>query len=221
MNCPEVRAHLPGLLYDDLNPDEVAAVEHHLTTCPACRRERDALERVRQALAAVPAPAVQIDLPRLYRQAAELHARRARRWRRAALTLGAVAALLLFAVLLRLRVGLEGRRLVVSWGEVPPAPLRAAGREREDPAPPVRIVGRKPRSARNLEARLVVVNQLVHALAADVEGRDDQQQQQLDRLRVQLEGLRRTLDRRWTETERSVSALYAAQFRLPKKGDSE
>ena len=110
MNCTDVRTHLPGFLYGDLKPEEVAAVEHHLTTCPACRSERADLERVRQALSGIPAPTVEVDLHQIFRQAAERQARRARRWRRAAIALGAVAAVLLLAVGLRLEIRVEGFR---------------------------------------------------------------------------------------------------------------
>ena len=79
MNCSEVRPLLPVSLYGDLLPEEAASVEEHLTTCPACRRQREELERVRAALTAVPAPSVQVDLPGLFRQAALRQARQARR----------------------------------------------------------------------------------------------------------------------------------------------
>jgi anti-sigma factor RsiW len=217
MNCTDVCHRLPELLYGDLKPAEVAAVEHHLTACPACRRERHELERVRQALTAVPVPDIQVDLPLLYQQAAEREARRARRWRRAAAALAAAAALLLLALGLRLEVRLEGRRLVLSWG---------GAAEKADPAPEERkapkavAVRPKARPGSDIEERLRLLNDLVHALAADVEERDARQRQDLAQVQDQLEGLRRQASRQWTQTERSVAALYAAHLILARKGES-
>jgi anti-sigma factor RsiW len=215
MNCSEVRTRLPALLYGDLKPDEVAAVEHHLTTCPACRAERTDLQRVRHLLSAVPVPTVQVDLPLLYQRAADRQARRLRRWRRAALALGAVAALLLLALGLGLEVRLDARQLVLRWG---PAPAEKAGLE---PRAEFRPVRPEARTRPDVEERLQLMNELIHALSAEVGMREERQRQDLDQLRQELEGLRRLANRRWSETERTVAALYAAHLTLTRKGDEE
>src|SRR5215471_2076091 len=102
MNCASVQDKLPELLYGDLQPEETAAVRHHLQSCPACRREEAALRQVRRLLDAVPVPEVSVNLTHLYRQTAERQQLRARRWRRVAvLAFGAAAALLALAVLPR------------------------------------------------------------------------------------------------------------------------
>jgi hypothetical protein len=219
MNCYEVCAHLPGLLYGDLSPHEVAAVEHHLTACPACRRERAALEHVRQALSAVPAPAVQVDLPRLFQEAAQRQARRARRWRRAALALGAVAALLILALGLNVQVRFEGRRLTVSWGPAPaekPEPAPKA-----PPAPPM-LADRKnpPKAGPDIEERLRVMNDLIHAIAADVQARDGQQRQNLAALQDQVTALARQAAYQWKATEQNSAALQVAQLTGTPKGEN-
>jgi hypothetical protein len=212
MNCSEVRARLAGLLYGDLTAEEGAAVETHLTTCPACRREYAGLEQVRSALALTPVPEARVDLARLYRDAADRQTRRLRRWRRAAVALAGVAAALLAAVWLRLEVRLDGRQLSLRWG-APPAP------EKKPPAPrslAVRPVARLPE---DVEERLRVMDELIHALSADLEQRDASQQERLVRLREGLDALREQTRERWKETERAVAALCAAQLNLTKGGD--
>src|SRR5262249_12409987 len=96
MNCPEVRRHLPALLYGELKPDESGAIEEHLRNCLACREELAELRQLQPLLNATPAPTVRVDLPGLYRRAAARQERRLRRWRRAALaSLAAAAAVVL------------------------------------------------------------------------------------------------------------------------------
>jgi hypothetical protein len=212
MNCAEARNRLPGLLYGDLPRGEASALRAHLAACPACRQELAALEGVRRALDTVPAPAVQVDLPRLYREAAARQVRRAGRWRWAAVACGAAAAVLLIVLGLRLEVRVEAHQLVVSWGAapekdvpVPPAPAPRADRSEPPPSPEV-------------EERLRVLSELIHALADDVAARDQQQEQRVDQLRARLDDLQRQGNRRWSEMDRNVAALYAAHF-LAKKGE--
>src|SRR5258707_14020700 len=97
MNCSHVRDNLASLLYGDVPAAEKAEWEKHLAGCPSCRREYRALQEVRRLLGTQVAPEVTIDLPRLYRQAADQQESRLRRWRRAAVMVTGVAAL--FAVL--------------------------------------------------------------------------------------------------------------------------
>src|SRR5262245_30462451 len=104
MDCAWTRDRLPPLLYGDLPSGEAAAVENHLANCLACRQECAALKDVRRLLDAVPAPAIKVDVPRLYRQAAARQERKLRRWRPAAVALLASAALLLIALALNLEV---------------------------------------------------------------------------------------------------------------------
>jgi hypothetical protein len=211
MTCTDARTQLPALLYSDLPPAAADAVRGHLAGCAACRQEYAALQQVRHTLDAVPPPAVQVDLPRLYREAAERQARRARRWRRAALAGLAAAAVLLLAAGLRLQVHLDARQLVVRWGgpggEPPP--------HRDAPPPEVAEAG-APDEA---EKRLQLMSSLIHALAEDLEARDAQQQQALKRLQDRLDALQFQGNARWGETERNIAALYAAQFGPTRKGE--
>src|SRR5439155_7840756 len=100
MNCAAVRARLASLLYGDLPTAEADEVRQHLAGCPSCREEQTAITGLRPLLDAVPAPAVAVDLPRLYRDAAAGQTRRLRRWRGAAVAALAVAAAVVVALLL-------------------------------------------------------------------------------------------------------------------------
>jgi hypothetical protein len=194
MNCPDVRACLPDLVYGDLGPAEAAAAEEHLAKCPACRRELAGLRAVRRLLDATPAPPVAVDVGAVYRQSAERQALSARRWRRvacaAAVLLAGVTAL---AVGLRLEVRVESQQVVVRWG-TPPAPA---------PAPAV------PGAT---EDQLRRMGELVQVLTADSRRRDERQHQEVQLLRRQLSEINDQLVRRWEGAERDLAALYQAQF---------
>ena len=146
MNCTEIRTRLPLLLYHDLKPDEVAAVENHLTTCAACRHEHAGLARVRGLLAAVPAPSIDVDVSRVFQQVADRQARRARLWRRAAVALCGLAAALLVAVACRLEIRVETGQLVLRWGWPPDAP-DGKGRVKVGHRPPNSFSSGPPRVA--------------------------------------------------------------------------
>jgi anti-sigma factor RsiW len=216
MNCSETRAYLPLLISGDLGPAQQEAIESHLKTCPSCRGERTALGQVCQLLDAAPAPGVEVDVPALYRRAAETQRQRLRRWRRATVALGAVAALLLLGLGLNLEVRVEAHQIVVRWGNPPPAPEPA-------PVPPVALPQLPPGTPDEEKVRILA--QLVPTLAAEVQGltaeaqeRDYQVRQALAGLREELRALQRQNVQQWTATERDVAALYAAQF-LTKKGN--
>jgi hypothetical protein len=207
------------LLYGDLTADEAVRVEEHLAACPACRQVSGALAQVRRLLDVVPAPACPaplVDLPRLYREAAERQGRRLRRWRRTALVLGGLAAAVaLLAVGLRLEVRMEGHQVVVRWGtpptvvEAPPPPPTATPM-------PERIVGPAP----EIEEQVRILGELVQLLATDMDERDQRHQEELARLQIRLLALQQQSAQWRLATERDVDALYVAQFGQPKKGKS-
>lgn len=209
MNCSQIRDRLPLLCYGDLAPAEAARVEAHLQGCAACRAERAALAGVRQLLDQVPTPEPTLDLPALYRQLDERRGRQLTRWRRVAVSLAALAALLLLAVGLALEVRLENHQISVRWGSPPSMP----------PAVAPLLAGP---SLAPLEARLAddaeqlqILRELVYALKRDADSRDTLRQQDLIRLQLRLAVLQRQMDQRWTETEQNVSALYT----LSRKGN--
>jgi hypothetical protein len=214
MKCPDVRAALPLLIYGDVGGPERAALTEHLAGCAACRREKQALESVRGLLGVAPLPPVQVDLPRLYQSLAARQARSVKRWRRAVLALGAVAALLLFFVGLRLEVRLGPDQLVVSWGEPPPAaPPGGTG------VPPVQFPDRRdagPTVSPEMVAELQLLRELVHALKQDADDRDQRFAEHLDRLQRHVQVLQAQADQRWNTTEQDVAALYL----LTRKGEN-
>jgi predicted anti-sigma-YlaC factor YlaD len=214
MNCTQARENLPALLYGDLDTPTRNAVQNHLTSCPACRMDLAAFQRVRSALDSIPAASVQIDVPRLFQQAAARQAKQTRRWRRAALAVCGLAAALMLVVLLRLEVRVEAQQLTIRWGTAPvlgnPQALTPIERiiVREDPA-----------ALAALEDRLGTIDELLHALITDVGDRDERQTQRIARLRERVEELRLQNSRRWSDLDRSVAAMYTALFVVPKKGE--
>ncbi len=212
MNCIDIRARLPALVYGDVSSEEAVRLREHLAVCPGCQREAMALGQVRALLDAVPAPTAAIDLPRLYRAAAAEQARRVRRWRWTALASLAAAAAVVVAVLLpRLEVRLDQQQLVIRWGAAPPP--------REVPAPPAplpqpeapALAQAPPAGAPEMEQQMRLLSELVPALSADADQRDERRQRELTRLREQMEALQQQMTQFRIATEKDVSALYAAQ----------
>jgi Putative zinc-finger len=219
MNCSQTREQLPDLLYGGLTSEVAAQVEAHLAACADCRRELDALKQVRQALDAVPPATAEVDLPRLYRAAAQQQERRLRRWRRAAFALaGVAAAVVLFAVLPSLEMRCEGHQFVVRWGTPPPVP-----QPEPSPAPAPREIEKErvqfvSKTAPDVEERLQMLSNLVQLVDESADRRDDKRRRDLETLRTQVNELREQL-RQWRQSsERDVAALYALQFPDPKKG---
>lgn len=208
MSCEPFRERLLELLYGGLPPGSRTEVERHLADCSACRRERAALEALAHGLDAVPPVPGRVDLPRLYRDAAERRARQARRWRFIAAGVGVAAVVLLALFALRLEVRLEGHQMVLRWG-VPPEPAA--------PVPPPPVVIREVPAVSAEEVQLL--KELVHALAADVESSERRSLASVVRLQQRLDDMQRQTQRRWADTERDVSALYTAQFGPRRKGD--
>jgi hypothetical protein len=62
-----------------------------------------------------------------------------------------------------------------------------------------------------------LLQELTHALAADIDARDRQRQSEAAVLRARIDGLQQALVQRWSETERMMSALYVAQFKRPEE----
>lgn len=205
MSCASIRAGLPALVYGDLPPEEAARVERHVADCAACRKEYAALQQLRTLLDAGPAPEVRVDLVALYRQSAERRRRQAQRWRRLATALTALAAVVLLAVSLRMEVRVQAQQLVIHWGQ-----------ERPDaPAPTPQVLVQtiiQPDPATQADVQLL--KELVHALADDVEGRDERYRRAIAHLQDRVDLLQVQSQRRWTETDQNVAALY-----LLTKGD--
>jgi hypothetical protein len=225
MNCIQVREQLAALLYGDLSPEQARRVEEHLASCAECRRERLALQQLRHLLDAASVPGGRtlpgaIDLPRLYRQAAERQEQRLRRWRRAAYMLaGAAAAVLILALLPRWELRLEAQQLTIRWGN--PSSLDAS---RTTPLPRSTAPGDSspvvgsPAPSPEFEARLRVVEELIQLVSADLDQRDSRRQKELARLRARFDSLQQQ-DAQWRQTTQDdFTTLYNAAFRQSKKG---
>jgi hypothetical protein len=211
MNCAQAREQLPELLYGELGQAEAAAVESHRGGCPACQAEFSALERVRDTLNALPAaPAAHVDLARLYADASKLQLRRIRLWRRSALALFGAAAVLLVVIGLKLELRVNANEFVVRWSSQPevvsPAP--------EPPqAPQVVRIEHAPPTISAEEFQLM--NDLIHAVAADVDTRDRRRQQEVSSLQARFLALQDGSQQR----DRIMTALYTAQFGIRDKGE--
>jgi hypothetical protein len=206
MNCTDVRAALPLLMYGEPSGDD-AAVRAHLANCPECRRELAALQGVRRLLDDAPVPHVAVNLPQLHRSLAERQLRRERGWRRVALALGAVAAVLLLVVGLRLEVRWEVNQLTLRWGDAPPPVVQPNHRDA--------VVSEKPATNSELRDELRVLSELIHALKQDADERDQRFADRLDRLQKHVYVLQSQSDLRWDTTEKDVAALYL----LTRKGE--
>jgi hypothetical protein len=208
MICPDVRDLLPGHVYGDLTGNEAVAVGAHLRECGACRAEVAALARTRAALDETPTPTVDVVSAGLIDTLAE---RRVRRWRRVAFAGAAVAACLLVAFALRLSVTVGDGRLVIAWteasrGREPPEDLNSAGAHA--PGSPQLDV---------LTERLQLQEELTRALLADLDARDRRLAADLDALRQQVIAVGQFAARQWAEAERTMNALYVAQFKRPEE----
>ncbi len=211
MNCSDVRDQLPGLLYGDLRPEDKVQVEKHLSDCPGCRREYDALQGIRRLLESLPAPEVEIDLPRLYRQAAQRQERRVRRWRRVAIWVSSAAALLVvLAFGVRLEARLDSRQLVIRWGS-PTEPANEVSPGPPSPAPE----GPEARPSGTAEPQLQLLSELIHALAYDMQAIERQQRQDEETFQIRLQNVDLKNSRRLADLERLLRAYSA----LSQKGE--
>jgi hypothetical protein len=209
MNCAQAHDLLPACTYGDVTPEQKAALDEHLAACPRCREEQTALAEVGRLLDAVPLLRAPVNVARIFEEAAQLRQRQLRRWRRAAaLALGAAAVLLLL-FLSNLEVRWEHRQLTLRWGgpaEPVSRPQQPAALER---LPPPEVTA----------ADLKLVRDLVHALAAAVDERDDQLQKTLALLSARLDLVQDQARQRWAATERYVSALHTSQVESRTKGE--
>jgi predicted anti-sigma-YlaC factor YlaD len=207
MNCELARDLLPLALTGDLEPAQSTALDEHLASCAACRRERAALQSVRAALDAPATPNVSVDVAAIWHDAAARQNRSLRRWRRVAVAGGALAASLLLLALLRVDIQLGNGQLVLSWGA--PTEVPAPGRPVDDLSV---AIAKATAACAELEERAKVLGQLVAALRDDFVTRDRQRQTEIAVLVSRLEMMRDREQRRWEENRRDLTALYTAQF---------
>ena len=223
MNCTELRERLPELLYGELTPEAASVVEQHVANCEACRAEYQALHRLRQRLDAVPAPKVQVDVPRLFRQAADVQEQRVRRWRRLTLAAGGLAAAVFLVLILRLEVRVDAHQVVLTWNSTAAGVPSSSAAPATKPVEPVAedlelaVLGRELRLAK----------ELIHALARDLESRPDARdvdardrrlRREIDRLTNRLQEFEKETASQRAVTARYLDALYVAYFGPKEKG---
>jgi anti-sigma factor RsiW len=204
MTCNEIREKLPLHLHGDLPAEETALVKHHCETCLACRKELAALRAVGRLLDAAPMPRAEVNLAQVYAEAMQQQARRARRWRRATIALAGVAALALLVFGLKLEVSVQAHQVVVRWNS-PPATVDPDNKLPQDTPALARVV---PPSPPVTAEDMHLVKELIHAIAADVETRDERQREALNLLVKNLEAFQYGDSQRWKATQRDVAALF-------------
>jgi hypothetical protein len=158
-------------------------------------------------LDAAPTPRVEVDLSQLYQTQAARQTRSLSRWRRVALVAGAVAAVLLLTLGLRLEVRREPGQIVVRWSDPPP---RVDHAFQPDAAAP-KSQPRKP----DLREELLVLRELLDALHQDIDDREQRFQDRLDFLQRRVQALQAQADQLRNTTDQDVAALYL----LTRKGE--
>jgi hypothetical protein len=157
-----------------------------------------------------------VDLARLYRDALDRQTRVARRWKRIAVGVAALAAsVLLFALLPKLEVRANGHEFAVRWG-TPPSPA--------PPEPDPRVQQLCDEQAKQLAAIRVAnakhtdLQDLLLTLAADVDQRDKTQQAKLTAVAKRLREFETLTAKQFLEAEKTNTALYNVVFHSKPKG---
>ena len=110
---------------------------------------------------------------------------------------------------------LDAHQLTLRWGGAPAA--EAVPPPRGPDVPPPEAL--QERASADMERRLELMSNLIHALNEDLEERDAQQRQALRRVQARLDELQFQGNARLGEAERNIAALYTAQFGPTKKGE--
>jgi Putative zinc-finger len=186
MTCQHVRSQLALFVYGDLSATEAAQVETHLQACAACVHEIETLRRLRGSLDAVPAPPTNVNLARLFQAAWQQEQRRGRRSRRWALAVTPVAATILLVLLAaNLRIGWQEGGLTIAWRPAPVPPI-------DLPQKPTPLREEDIRTA-DLDRRLETLTDIVHALAANLDSRDQREQADVAELRGRIQLLQQEI----------------------------
>ena len=214
MNCSQTQGKLPLLLYGDLDGSDALAIETHLAECNACQTALKELARVRELLDSVPAHDLRVDVGHLSAAVSPRKNQTSRPWKQYAFW--AMPAVLLIALTFNLEVRFAKHQFIVRWGDVPQQEERETIVLREsEPVPPVSDA---PGATQDLDERIRVLDELVHALADQVNAHDREQRDRLSALQTRLGSLEQVSREYRDQANRSVAALYAACFPNTSQG---
>lgn len=171
---------------------------------------------LRRLLDSAPDPAVPpVDLSTVYAAAAEARERTARRWKRTAAAVAALAAAVLLTVgLTRLEVRAGNGELAVRWGQPTPAPAPAPA---VDPAAVARLeerlnalegVDTRLAAVERFEARFQEIDELLGAVSTDAVGRDDARRRAVADLARQVRVLQTQLAQLRSDNQTMYTALF-------------
>jgi hypothetical protein len=219
MNCADVHARLASFAYGDLPEAEANHIREHLNQCSACEQQRLAISEAQRLLDAVPAPAIAVNLPKLYRDVAAEHRRQVRRWRIAAWA--GLAAALLVAILLvsRLEVRMDANQVVLRWGAAPAMPQpHEHPPARHSPEP---VFAAPQMSTAEIDQQLRMLRELVQAISNDADLRDERRQREITALQGRMHGLEQQMTQLRLAAQREVAALSSTQIPEKQKGASQ
>jgi len=228
MNCPQARPLFIELLYGELEPARRQQLRAHLETCESCRSEWDSLEATHGLLNSVgvttgndDANGRPVDVGAIHQTVAIRAQASRRRWRRAALVVGTIAAVLLIAVAGGLQLQIHPTHIVVGFGE---PEVRRVPHTAMTPPPDLHslVVEQGEQLAR--------LDELVHLATRELLTSDGQRSAQIEDLRdavemrhrrtqEQLNALKVQSDQRWRLTLNEFSRI-AADTELADAGET-
>lgn len=234
MNCEEVKADLPLFLYGDIDHQRAVGLQQHVADCEQCQTERDELIEIRKLLDGVPQPStdVFIDAGPIVSQPYINQPAKSRRFGR--LTIISALVLVTVAVLFsRAEIRWEQHQLIVRWGTpIPsvystPEPERPHTIQESDPEEihaaqhprlqqiPQQSVARKS----DAEARLRLLDELVQVLTQEVTSNGLERRADIAEFERRLTKLEHEARSYRAGAERTIAALYTAQFSDHAHGD--
>ncbi len=181
---------------------------------------------VRNALDSIPTPAVRpVDLAAIYQMAHTQQLRSARRWKRVAIGIAALAAgVFAVALIPKLEVRFSGDEFAVRWGQPAVAAVEVAAAPIPQPDPRLSsgIDDQQMQIAalRALNSKYADMQELLLALTTDVVDRDKLQLARLVELTRELRAFQLMTAKQFDQTEKTNTTLYNAMFTTKlKTGD--
>ena len=183
----------------------------------------DGHPEVEAALDAIPIPAPKpVDIAGIYRAALDRQATAARRWKRIAAAVSALAAgVLLLALVPKLEVRCTTDEFAVRWGTPPAIEV-----PHTEPTPDARVPElmedriKQLAALRATDAKLAALEELLLTLAVDVADRDKAQITRLREVVEELKAFQLAAAKQFDQSEKANTALYKVVFETkPKPGE--